>query len=190
MTEQSDSRPAFPDIAMTSLPPFPPAISPGCTLLCSGRAMLWGRRLGMLLAVSLTGAFLAAAGGKPVATPTKIPGPIHAEVLRVVDGDTMKVRALIWLDQAIETSIRVDGIDTPERRSKCNREKQLAEVALDYTRQAVSTGTVTLHDVQYDKFGRRVRARVVTQDGQDLAKGLIEAGLARPYKGDKRKPWC
>lgn len=169
---------------------MPPIATPPATP-CSAHPRGSVARLTLrLVAGSLLVGLLSAAGGKPAPSPTRIPGPIHAEVLKVVDGDTMKVRALIWLDQAVETNIRVDGIDTPERRSKCQREKQLAEVALDFTRQAVATGTVTLHDVQYDKFGRRVRARVLTHDGQDLGKGLIDAGLARPYKGDKRKPWC
>jgi endonuclease YncB( thermonuclease family) len=45
-------------------------------------------------------------------------------------------------------------------------------------------------DVQPDKYGNRVRARIVTPAGADLSQSLIQAGLARPYKGEKRQPWC
>lgn len=27
-------------------------------------------------------------------------------------------------------------------------------------------------------------------DGKDLAEQLVQAGLARPYAGDKKKSWC
>ncbi|WP_207457227.1 thermonuclease family protein [Azospirillum sp. SYSU D00513] len=143
-----------------------------------------GGRRAALLALALLAGTIAEAG------PAVLPGPIPAEVLEVIDGDTIAVRALIWLGQVVETNVRVDGIDTPESRARCDRERKLAAEAKDLTRRLVGTGPVALMDVQPDKFGNRVRARIVTPDGLELSQSLIKAGLARPYKGEKRQPWC
>ena len=138
----------------------------------------------------IAGALLALWAVSAAAAPPHLPGPIRAEVLEVVDGDTLSVRAMIWLGQVIETRVRVDGLDTPERRARCPREKELAEAAHELTRQLVGNGPVDLLDVQADKYGGRVRARVRTLDGRDLSQTLIAAGLARPYHGERRQPWC
>ncbi|QJE73409.1 nuclease [Aerophototrophica crusticola] len=128
----------------------------------------------------------------PAGAVERLSGPVPAEVLEVVDGDTLAVRATVWLNQAVETRVRVDGIDTPETRSRCKAEKELAQEAKARLKALVARGDaqVRLLDVQDDKFGGRVRARVVLADGTDLAKTLIADGLARPYKGGKRLPWC
>ena len=40
-------------------------------------------------------------------------GPVRAVVERVVDGDTVDVRARIWLGQSLTVRVRIDGVDTP-----------------------------------------------------------------------------
>lgn len=148
--------------------------------------MLAGRRFSRIAAAVL----IASCAAPAAAAPPHLPGPIPAEVLEVVDGDTLTVRATIWLGQAVETNVRMDGIDTPEMRSRCTKEKELAEAARDLTRRLVGTGAVNLLDVQPDKYGGRVRARVLTSAGTDLSQSLIDAGLARRYHGERRQPWC
>lgn len=118
------------------------------------------------------------------------PGPIHAEVLKVVDGDTLSVRALIWIGQELKTTVRLDGVDTPELRARCPEEREKARAARDLARRLVGDGPVVLTEIEPDKYGGRVRARVRTAKGLDLAQALIKAGLARPYKGEKRAGWC
>lgn len=125
------------------------------------------------------------AGGTP-----ELAGPIAAEVLRVVDGDTLTVRARIWIGQEVETNVRVEGIDTPELRSRCVEERALAREARDHLEHLVGGGPVMLTAIQPDKYGNRVRARVHTTSGTDIAAALIKAGLARPYQGEKRAGWC
>ena len=48
-----------------------------------------------------------------------ISGPVMAQVLRVIDGDTIAVRAQIWIGQSVETRVRIVGVDTPELRGRC-----------------------------------------------------------------------
>ncbi|MCA1909178.1 MAG: thermonuclease family protein [Magnetospirillum sp.] len=131
-----------------------------------------------------------------IAAPTladeeKLPGPIPARVIRVVDGDTVLVRARIWLGQDVETSVRLSGIDTPEKRGKCDAERQAAQQAETFTAsRAAPDSVVSLHDVIADKYGKRVVARIVTGDGQDLGAALVAARLARPYDGGRKDGWC
>lgn len=121
-----------------------------------------------------------------------LPGPVAAEVLEVLDGDTLSVRVKVWLDQELLTRVRLVGIDTPEIRGKCEREKEMARAAHEALRRLVQRdrSRVLLRDVDYDKYGGRVRARVLLPDGTDVAETLIGAGHARPYSGGTRAGWC
>ncbi len=60
---------------------------------------------------------LAALSAPMVKAAELLPGPVTATVQEVIDGDTVAVRARIWLGQAIENRVRLAGIDTPELRS-------------------------------------------------------------------------
>lgn len=165
-----------------------------------GDAALPGPRhtLSVLILAALT---LAVPGGPCAAGSTAppaagsadrspLPGPIAAEVLKVIDGDTLRVRARIWIGQDVQTNVRLNGIDTPELRARCPAEREKARAARDTLRRLVGEAPVTLSEVEPDKYGGRVRARVRTAAGADLAQTLIRAGLARPYHGERRGDWC
>ncbi len=66
-----------------------------------------------------------------------IVGPIHAEVVSAYDGDTLTVDAHPWPGVTIRTGVRVNGIDTPEIRGKCDAEKEMAREARDLAREIV-----------------------------------------------------
>lgn len=139
----------------------------------------------LLIALILGVVSLSAVAGEE-----RLPGPIPARVLRVIDGDTVLVRARIWLGQDVETSVRLLGIDTPEKRGKCENERQAAEKAENFTTATLSDEWITLHDVIADKYGKRVVARIVTAQGEDLGALLLAKGLAREYGGRTKQPWC
>lgn len=149
------------------------------------------RRLHLLALVALltaAAALLAPAargGAREV-----LAGPIEAEVVKVRDGDTIVVRARIWLGQEVETSVRIAGVDTPELRGRCGRERELARDARRFVEERVTRGRVRLHDIQFGKYAGRVVARVTTLEGEDLRGALIAAGLGRPYRGGRRGSWC
>lgn len=116
-----------------------------------------------------------------------IAGPIPAEIVRVIDGDTIDVEARIWLGQYILSRVRIDGVDTPELKGKCQAEIDLAVKAKEYI-EALGP-SVILHNIHYGKYAGRVVASV-SVDGADVSTGLILAGLGRAYNGGKRKSWC
>lgn len=144
------------------------------------RSSLW---LGLALLIS---SVLSVSGAQQ-----KITGPVRAIVEKVVDGDTLSVRAQIWLGQEINTLVRLTGIDTPELHGACKIERELALRARSFVQGFVSHGNITLVDIDQDKYGGRVLARVSDTEGVDLASTLIKAGLAREYDGrSPRSDWC
>ena len=153
---------------------------------------LWGFSVGAALLV------LAASTGNPssdAAPPglrvasAAFNGPVQADVVRVIDGDTFEAAARIWLGEAIDIHVRIEGIDAPELHAHCTDERRRAEAARDYLASRIGDGEVELSAVRYDKFGGRVRA-VVRDAGGDVAAAMIAKGFARPYHGERRRSWC
>ncbi len=113
----------------------------------------------------------------------RLAGPVPAVVQRVIDGDTLEVRARIWLDQEILVKVRLANIDTPElARPGCPSERVMAEGAKALVEQMVGAGAITLHDIHYGKYAGRVVARVETKEG-----GLAPALKAANFDG---RSWC
>jgi endonuclease YncB( thermonuclease family) len=95
----------------------------------------------------------------------------------------------------VATSVRLAGVDAPEIRGGCRRERELARRAHDFVASRLATGRtdaprVQLRDVRYGKYARRIVARVETAAGLDLGAALVAAGLAQPYDGGRRPAWC
>ena len=111
-----------------------------------------------------------------------------AEVLDIIDGDTMRVQAHMWPNQKWVGNIRLYGIDTPELRTKCQAEKDQGIMARD-TLVSLVPPRVYLVNVKPGKFAGRYVAAVMA-DTRDLAHVLMENGVGRPYFTGKRKPWC
>lgn len=101
------------------------------------------------------------------------------EVVRVIDGDTIVVRARDGDEPT--TTVRVWGVNTPElaKPDGSKPAEALAEVAAALTRELVG-GRVTLYLEPHRRRGRygRLLAHVVLPDGSQLGGRLIEAGLS------------
>jgi endonuclease YncB( thermonuclease family) len=115
------------------------------------------------------------------------------EITRVIDGDTVAFRA-DFLPEPLkqELSIRVYGVDTPEKswRGKCESEQALGEKASKFTKKLIAEGKVIKVAIyKWDKFGGRVLGDVII-DGKSLRHALIDKGYAREYYGDKKESWC
>ena len=119
-----------------------------------------------------------------------IAGPVSADVVEIVDGDTIVVRARIWLGQQVETRVRLARVDAPEISGACAGERALARRARSFVAARLAGAVVTLHDIRYGKYARRVVARIETAADGDLGAALLAAGLARAYAGGRRRPWC
>lgn len=110
-----------------------------------------------------------------------------------VDGDTIRTRIDVLPCPLCNVSIRIRGIDTPEKgaRAKCQKEADLAVQASRMTKELIgSSKAMTVHQFAWDKYGGRIDG-VVVINGYNVGNELIAAGLARPYTGKGPKPdWC
>lgn len=148
------------------------------------------RHLGVLAVVAAPLVILAVGGQAAELARENLVGPVMVEVIRVIDGDTIVVRAHPWLGVFVETHVRLAGIDAPELHGHCDGETALAERARDRLISLLAGGEARLSDIRNDKYGGRVRARVEDAAGLDVGAALVAAGLARPYHGERRAPWC
>ncbi len=116
-----------------------------------------------------------------------------AQITRVIDGDTVAFAAPWLLDPLKkELSIRVFGVDTPEKghRALCPSEDARGQEATKFTKDTVAAGKklqIVLMD--WDKYGGRVLGDVLI-DGQSLRSLLISKGYAREYYGEAKQSWC
>lgn len=142
-----------------------------------------------ILLIGLTAVLLAGA-----AIAKEKEGVTHDfKITRVIDGDTVAFEAAFLPDPLKEElSIRVFGVDTPEKghRAACPKEAALGEEASKFTKDLVKKSKkqqVVLMD--WDKYGGRVLGDVIL-DGESLRKLLISKGYAREYYGEAKQSWC
>ena len=113
------------------------------------------------------------------------------EVTSIYDGDTFRVNIAGYPSIVGDRiPIRINGIDTPEIRGKCTKEKTLARKAKQFTVSKLrGAKVIQLRNMKRGKYFRIV-ADVFT-DNKSLADELIKNNLAVRYSGGtKIKDWC
>jgi micrococcal nuclease len=113
-----------------------------------------------------------------------------SKVISVYDGDTFRVN-IASLPPIVgkNIAIRVNGVDTPEIRGKCQYEKNLALEARDFVRGKLANAKeIKLTNLQRGKYFRVVANVVV--DGVSLEQELLDNKLAYRYDGGKKLNWC
>jgi endonuclease YncB( thermonuclease family) len=118
-------------------------------------------------------------------------GSVSAKFIKNYDGDTITVNIPGYpaiVGKAMR--IRVNGIDTPEMRGKCKKEKTLARNAKNLVNSILrSAKTVELKNMKRGKYFRIVAD--VYADNKNLSDILIKNNLAVYYNGGhKSKDWC
>jgi micrococcal nuclease len=102
-------------------------------------------------------------------------GSLHGQVVRVVDGDTIKVR----LDGGRIERVRYIGIDTPESVKPGTPVQCFAKKASHFNASLVSGRQVTLKTdaEERDRYGRLLA--YVFADGRFVNRELVARGYAR-----------
>jgi len=116
------------------------------------------------------------------------------KLISVYDGDTFRADINCSNDFFCKNvSIRVYGIDTPEKRGNSNLEKVLARLAQVATKKFIVKGMI-IGDIYLDncKKGKyfRIVCKVRAQDGSFLTDKLLEYKLGvKYYGGTKVTDW-
>lgn len=116
----------------------------------------------------------------PALAAETLPGPYPAEILRVIDGDTVEARIRVWLGQDVTIHVRLRGIDAPELHGRCPGEREAAAAARDALFRILAAGPVSVTDIGADKYGGRVDARLHLPDGTDVSAAMLKSGHALP----------
>lgn len=120
-----------------------------------------------------------------------------AEVLAVVDGDTVDLRIDLGFDIHHKIRVRLYGVNTPESRTSNKEEKALGMKAKAFTKDWLSNHkwvfVNTIPD-KNDKYGRILAEIWSCENLSDpkaacLNKDIIQAGFAREYYGVGDKTW-
>lgn len=108
----------------------------------------------------------------------------------VYDGDTF--RANLTSGHPIISNnirIRLSGIDTPEIKGKCWREKQLAIKARNHLKNELERGEkIVLKNVKRGKYFRIIADVYI--DGKNINKEMISKKLAYSYHKGRKNDWC
>lgn len=114
----------------------------------------------------------------------------EARYVRNYDGDTITVN--LNCNEPLfcnKMSIRVNGIDTPEIKKTCRKEKLLGKKAKYYVNKKIKKSDLKLKNCKKGKFFRLVCD--VYYNDILLSQKLIEQKLAVEYDGRKKtKNWC
>lgn len=108
----------------------------------------------------------------------------NATLIKVVDGDTLRLNVDLGCDIYTNLTVRLFGIDTPERGTQEGHEA--SEAVKDWFFTKAPEGRVKLYTVKdkREKYGRYL-ATVASPNNLELSLNayLIQEGHARPYDG-------
>ena len=114
------------------------------------------------------------------------------ELLRVIDGDTIDVRADLGFDVSLRLRLRFAGINTPESRTRNKEEKALGLAAKARLKEVLeSADSIEFESFGKGKFGRVLATPYVVNNDKrtDVCQLLVREDHARLYDGGKREPW-
>ena len=108
-------------------------------------------------------------------------------VIKVYDGDTITIASKMPYENSplFRFNVRLNGIDTPEIKSKNENEKLLAKKARDSLSQLIIHKNITLQNVKNEKYGS-ILADVYLDD-LHLNKWMIDQHFAVEYDGKTKK---
>ena len=111
------------------------------------------------------------------------------KVVRVVDGDTIKVVGL-YNDQPILYTVRIRMVDSPETKTKNLLEKEAGLKVKDYVTKLLENKVLYFRIEKQDKWGGRVVGDIFLSGKKNsLSRHLRQNGLVKTYTGNKKEEW-
>ena len=112
----------------------------------------------------------------------------EAKVVSVYDGDTVKVVFPV-LRKLYKFNCRLQGVDTPELRTRDKTEKAYGIKVRDLLREKILNKVVTIHCGDFDKYGRLLIDIQCKNDKEKISEWLINNKYAFVYAGGTKKKW-
>jgi micrococcal nuclease len=110
-----------------------------------------------------------------------------AKVVSVYDGDTVTL-VFKFANDFYKWNCRLNGIDTPEMKSKDNDEKAFAIKARDFLREQILGKIVDIKCGDFDKYGRLLISIFIEND-INISDLMISEGYAKSYFGGTKEEW-
>jgi len=104
---------------------------------------------------------------------------------RIVDGDTIDISIDLGFDLTKKERVRLAGIDTPEKRTKNEKEKEMGYQATEFLEMHLMEATkLTVRTEKDGKFGRMLGWLYKTDtDTMSINQIMIDKGYAWAYDG-------
>ena len=116
-----------------------------------------------------------------------IPPITSGTVIKVYDGDTITIASTLPFRDKRKTlyrfSIRLRDIDSPEIRTSCAEEKEIAKIAQKTLSDLCLGQRVTLQDVATEKYGRILANVILNPVNINLSQYMLQQRLAVNYNG-------
>lgn len=112
-----------------------------------------------------------------------------AQVTKVVDGDTIEIDLDLGFGVWYRNQrVRLNGIDTPESRTKDKDEKTRGELSKNKLKELIENKIVKISTTidPDDKFGR-ILAIIETKEGINVNEWLVTNNYAVAYKGQNKE---
>lgn len=117
-----------------------------------------------------------------------IPPITTGKVIKVYDGDTITIATKIFdKDIWYRFNVRIEGIDTPEIKTKSKEEKETAIKIRNKLKDYIFNKEITLSNIRLEKYGRLL-ARV-EYNNEDISTWLISNKYAKEYQGGTKEIW-
>jgi endonuclease YncB( thermonuclease family) len=104
---------------------------------------------------------------------------------RIVDGDTIDISIDLGFDLTKKERVRLAGIDTPEKRTKDLKEKEMGYQATEFLEMhLMEASKLTVRTEKDGKFGRMLGWLYKSdKDTMSINQIMIDKGYAWPYDG-------
>ncbi len=108
---------------------------------------------------------------------------------RIVDGDTIDISIDLGFDLTKKERVRLAGIDTPEKRTKDQREKEMGYQATEFLEMHLMEATkLTVRTEKDGKFGRMLGWLYKSEtDTMSINQIMIDKGYAWSYDGGTKE---
>lgn len=110
-----------------------------------------------------------------------------AQLLKVVDGDTIDVAIDLGFDISVTKRVRLAGIDTPESRTKDLEEKAMGLESKEYLKHALENAKDIIIKTEIEnetgKFGRVLGWLYLDGQSNSINNIMVKEGYAWEYDG-------